>query len=115
MTDAPLAGLRVIDLSIGISGAYATKMLVDAGADVVKVEPPGGDPLRTWSASGATGEAAGALFRFLAAGKHSVVGRPGDPDIERLIATADLLVDPGDAALIRAPASPPTHAWSSAR
>ncbi len=99
MTDAPLAGLRVVDTSTGISGAYATKMFVDAGADVVKVEPPGGDPLRTWSASGATGNAAGALFRFLAAGKHSVVGRPGDPDVERLIATADLLVDSGDAGL----------------
>ena len=99
VTDAPLGGIRVVDLSTGISGAYATKLFVDAGADVVKVEPPGGDPLRQWSASGATGDAAGALFRFLAAGKHSVVGRPGDADIERLIATADLLVDSGDAGL----------------
>ncbi len=97
--NAPLEDIRVVDMSTGISGAYATKLLVDAGADVVKVEPPGGDPLRRWSASGATGDAAGALFRFLAAGKHSVVGRPGDAAIERLIATADLLVDSGDAGL----------------
>jgi crotonobetainyl-CoA:carnitine CoA-transferase CaiB-like acyl-CoA transferase len=97
--DAPLVGLRVVDTSTGISGAYATKLFVDAGADVVKIEPPGGDPLRQWSASGATGDQAGALFRFLAAGKQSVVGAPGDPDIEPLIATADLLVDSGDAGI----------------
>ncbi len=99
MTGAPLAGLRVVETSTGISGAYAAKLFVDAGADVVKVEPPGGDPLRAWSASGATGDQAGALFRFLAAGKHSVVGSPGDPDVERLIATADLLIDSGEAGI----------------
>ena len=99
MSDAPLGGLRVVDLSTGISGGYATKLFVDAGADVVKIEPPGGDPLREWSASGATGEQAGALFRFLAAGKRSVVGSPGDPGVEGLIATADLLVDSGDAGI----------------
>ena len=37
VTAAPLAGLRVVDLSIGIGGAYATKMLVDAGADFLAV------------------------------------------------------------------------------
>jgi crotonobetainyl-CoA:carnitine CoA-transferase CaiB-like acyl-CoA transferase len=95
----PLAGLRVVDTSTGISGAYATKLFVDAGADVVKVEAPGGDPLRHWSASGATGDQAGALFRFLAAGKRSVLGAPGDAAVERLIATADLLVDSGDAGI----------------
>ena len=47
-----LRDLRVIDLSTGIAGGYATKLLCDAGADVVKVEPPGGDPLRHFTASG---------------------------------------------------------------
>ena len=46
-TEGPLAGLRVIDLSTGITGAYASKLFADAGADVVKLEPPGGDPLLT--------------------------------------------------------------------
>jgi crotonobetainyl-CoA:carnitine CoA-transferase CaiB-like acyl-CoA transferase len=64
-------------------------MLVDAGADVTKVEPPGGDPLRRWSASGTRlgPDDDGALFGFLAAGTQSVVAdadRPGD--VERVLA-----------------------------
>ena len=39
-----LAGLRVVDLSWGIAGPLTTMLLGDHGADVVKVEPPGGDP-----------------------------------------------------------------------
>ena len=42
----PVAGLRVIDCSRGTAGPRATGMLADYGADVVWVEPPGGDPLR---------------------------------------------------------------------
>lgn len=44
----PLAGVRVVDLSRALAGPYATMMLADAGADVVKVEPPGGDDSRGW-------------------------------------------------------------------
>ena len=46
MTDQALGGLRVVELGAGIPAAYATKLLADLGADVIKVEPPGGDPLR---------------------------------------------------------------------
>jgi crotonobetainyl-CoA:carnitine CoA-transferase CaiB-like acyl-CoA transferase len=70
----PLASLRVLDLTTEIAGPYATKLLLDAGARVAKVEEPSGDPLRRWSASHTPippGED-GALFRFLAAGKQSV-------------------------------------------
>ena len=90
-----LAGIRVVDLSDGIAGAYATKLLAGAGADVVKIEPPEGDPLRRWSAGGPLPdpEVDGALFQFLNFSKRSVVGRPGDPDVRALVAGADLVVE----------------------
>ncbi|MGI9591607.1 MAG: CaiB/BaiF CoA transferase family protein, partial [Myxococcota bacterium] len=90
-----LSGVRVIDFSTGIAGGYATKLFADAGADVVKVEPPGGDPLRRRSATrGAVppGED-GALFRFLHAGKRAIVGAPGDPEVDALLGGADLVVE----------------------
>jgi crotonobetainyl-CoA:carnitine CoA-transferase CaiB-like acyl-CoA transferase len=85
-------GVRVIDLSTGIAGAYATKLFTDAGADVIKVEGAAGDPLRSWSATGAdlAGDD-GALFQFLHLGKRAVI--PAGPELETLISTADLIVD----------------------
>jgi crotonobetainyl-CoA:carnitine CoA-transferase CaiB-like acyl-CoA transferase len=95
---APLSGYTVIDLSTGIAGGYCTKILADGGADVIKVESPQGDPLRRWSASGASipSDSDGALFGFLAGGKRSVVIDPeedGDLDLlDRLVASADAVV-----------------------
>src|SRR5438876_9627875 len=40
----PCAGLRVLDFTSGMAGGVATMILADAGADVVKIEPPAGDP-----------------------------------------------------------------------
>ncbi len=90
-----LADLRVIDLSHDIAGPYATKLLADAGADVVKVEPADGDPLRRWSATGGLRDAGedGALFRFLNFSKRSVIGSPDEAAIRKLIAGADLVVE----------------------
>ena len=51
MMSTPLEGLRVLDLSREIPGAFATRMLADAGANVVKVEAPSGDPLRRMKTS----------------------------------------------------------------
>ena len=96
--ESPLAGYTVVDLSTGIAGAYCTKLLADGGADVVKVEPPEGDPLRSWSASGAAIQPAddGALFSFLAGSKHSLVADPEAGDdlelINRLLSSADAAV-----------------------
>src|SRR5215468_7410102 len=86
--------LRVLDFTTVIAGAYATKLFADAGADVVKVEAPAGDPLRRWSATGADlGGEDGALFRFLHHSKRAIVGDPDDPAVEHLVAAADLLVE----------------------
>ncbi len=72
----PLSGVQVVDLSSGLAGAYCAKLLADGGADVVKVEDAGGDPLRRVVECGAPLDdgADGALFRFLCASSESVVG-----------------------------------------
>ncbi len=89
-----LRGIRVLDFSTQIAGPYATKLLADAGAEVISVEPPGGDPLRRMSATGAElGDEDSALFRFLHAGKQSVVGRASDARIRALLEQADLVVE----------------------
>lgn len=89
-----LRDVRVVDFSTEIAGPYCTKLFADAGAEVIKVEPRGGDPLRRWSASGAAlGDVDGALFRFLNASKQSVVGEPGDAAVQELVASADLVVE----------------------
>lgn len=94
---APLSGMRIVELSTGIAGAYCTKLLVDGGAEVVKVEPPQGDPLRRWSASGADTGDEGALFAFLSGGKHSVVADIGagvadSAFVDDLLSAADAVV-----------------------
>lgn len=83
MTDYPLSGYTVADLSSGIAGGYCTKMLSDAGATVVKLETPQGDSLRRWSASETPSPEGGSqpLFTFLAGGKQSVVLDPHDADV----------------------------------
>ena len=89
-----LAGIRVLDFATQIAGPYCSKLFVDAGAEVVKVEPPDGDPLRRWSATGADlGGRDAALFGFLNAGKQSVVGTSADPHVRALLAGADLAIE----------------------
>ncbi len=48
--DAPLAGFRILELGHYIAAPFATRLLGDLGAEIIKVEPPGGDPVRQWGA-----------------------------------------------------------------
>ncbi len=50
-----LEGLRVLDLSDDVAGAYCAKLLSDAGASVTRVEHPDGHSLRHWSVNGDVG------------------------------------------------------------
>jgi crotonobetainyl-CoA:carnitine CoA-transferase CaiB-like acyl-CoA transferase len=87
----PLSDVRVVEVSTGIAGGYAAKLFADAGADVVKVEPPEGDPLRRWTAAEVDlGGLDAALFQHLAASKRSVVG-----PVAELVGGADLLIEDG--------------------
>jgi crotonobetainyl-CoA:carnitine CoA-transferase CaiB-like acyl-CoA transferase len=63
-----LTGVRVVDSTTGIAGPYCSKLLADAGADVVKVETRHGDPLRRLGS--------GALFEYLNSSKRSVQQDP---------------------------------------
>ena len=47
---APLAGIRVLELGHYIAAPFATRLLGDLGAEIIKVEPPSGDPVRQWGA-----------------------------------------------------------------
>jgi crotonobetainyl-CoA:carnitine CoA-transferase CaiB-like acyl-CoA transferase len=58
MAAGPLDGIRVIDLTVWMSGAIGAMLLGDLGADVIKVEGPTGDPIRRYVPIGATGSAA---------------------------------------------------------
>ena len=89
VSPTPLVDLRVVEVSDRIAGAYCGKLFVDAGADVVKVEPVSGDPLRRFTATGATpAEGADApLFSYLNAGKRSVTSAS-----DELLACADVVL-----------------------
>ena len=92
---SPLAGVRILDLSRILAGPYATMMLADLGAEVIKIEPPGGDDTRTWGPPFGGGEAA--YFLAVNRGKKSVVlnlkTEAGKASLSRLIGESDALVE----------------------
>ena len=103
-----LAGIRVLELATGISGPYLGKLFADHGADVIKVEPPGGDPARRHGPWGPSGTPSGAgslerspLFLHLNTNKRSVIAdldvpSPSTDDIDfvrTLVADSDIVIE----------------------
>jgi formyl-CoA transferase len=93
---APLAGVRVLDLSRVLAGPYCSMVLADLGADVVKLERPGsGDPTRAWGPPFREGESA--YYLCVNRGKRSVTVDLADPAgvevAERLALAADIVIE----------------------
>jgi crotonobetainyl-CoA:carnitine CoA-transferase CaiB-like acyl-CoA transferase len=109
----PLNGIRIIDLTAALAGPYGTMILSDLGADVIKVEPPGGEvtrrvgpePERDIPGETGDGQTLGGYFQSINRGKRSIVldlkSAEGHAEFLALIASADVLVEnfgPGVAA-----------------
>jgi crotonobetainyl-CoA:carnitine CoA-transferase CaiB-like acyl-CoA transferase len=93
----PLRGVRVLEFAHWMAGPLAGGLLSDWGADVVKVEPPGGEPMRTiFSRMGARAGTPNAAFTLANRGKRSLVldikDKAGRQAFERLLAQADVLL-----------------------
>jgi len=98
-----LEGLRVLDRTQAMAGPFGTMLLADMGADVIKIEPPGGETARTMDLEAAPGVSA----PFLAVNRNKrglvldLERAEGVAVLKRLVATADVLVEddrPGVAA-----------------
>jgi crotonobetainyl-CoA:carnitine CoA-transferase CaiB-like acyl-CoA transferase len=91
----PLAGVVVVDLSRVLAGPYATMLLADLGAEVIKVESPGGDETRSWRPPVHEGEST--YFQSVNRNKRSIILDFRDSQdlvlARRLIARADVVVE----------------------
>lgn len=90
-TRGPLHGYRVLELGTAITVPYASMLLGDLGADVIKIEGPTGDPFRIWDGSGPSPR-----FAAFNRDKRSVVldlkTEGGRSDLRRLVQSADAFV-----------------------
>ena len=95
---AALDGITVLDLSGHIAGPYSTKLLADLGARVIKVERPGGDPIRAFGPwlNDEPGPESSGTYQFLNTNKESIVldlkSDGGREALERLLPLADIAV-----------------------
>ena len=95
MTDVrALSGLRVADISEGLAAPFAAKLLGDLGADVIKIEPPGGDSARRRGPfADADDPEASAPFLYANTSKRSIVLGDADRDLrDRILAGADIVI-----------------------
>lgn len=96
---APLAGLRIVEIGQEIAGPYCTKLLVDLGAEVYKIEAPGGDPLRRWGPfpDGVPNPDRSGLFEYINAGKLGasldLASHHDGATARELVAAADMVVE----------------------
>jgi crotonobetainyl-CoA:carnitine CoA-transferase CaiB-like acyl-CoA transferase len=91
----PLGHFKILDLSRILAGPFATQLLADFGAEVLKIEPPGGDPTRGWGPPFDQGESA--YFRCANRGKQSLRMNLRDPEdrdtLSELMNECDVLVE----------------------
>src|ERR1700758_5457983 len=89
----PLASIKVLDLSSYIAGPYGCTLLADLGAEVIKIEPPGGDTLRSYPSSFKHGSRA---FVGMNRSKCAMVLDAKHPEgrkiLRRMVASSDVLV-----------------------
>lgn len=92
--DGPLSGIRVLDVATLFAGPLAATLLADFGAEVVKIEHPRGDPVRS---HGAQRDGVGLWWKMLGRGKKSVTlylgSTEGQEIFRRLVADADVVVE----------------------
>lgn len=81
--DAALTGVLVLDLTTGVAGAFAGKLLADLGATVVLAEPPTGSPFRT-----------DPLFDYFSGGKHSIIAHD-ERTIDTWLSASDVVLSDG--------------------
>lgn len=92
--DGPLSGLRVLDLTAVIMGPFATRILADLGAEVIRIEPPGGDPQRHYQPQRSPGMSGASMN--LMRNKRSLVldlkAEAGRAVVRRLLTSMDVFV-----------------------
>lgn len=91
-TEGPLHGIKVLDLSRLVAGNMVSLQLGDFGADVIKIEPPAGDPLRAWQENGMS-----LYWKVYGRNKRSVSMNLRQPEamdaLWKLIETADVFIE----------------------
>ncbi|MBL7176316.1 MAG: CoA transferase [Desulfobacteraceae bacterium] len=99
MSKNTLDGIKVVEYATEVSGPYCGKLLADLGAEVIKIEPPGGDPSRSFGPFPKSGPhpEKSATFLYLNTSKKGVVldldTVEGLADFKKLLQWADLLID----------------------